>query len=473
MLSVPPFYNSYITPIHKKELREPAENYRPISLLPIIAKVLERCVSKRLYDHVINAISSQEHGFVRNRSCVTQLLQVLHLIGQNLDKNIQTDILYLDFAKAFDSVDHNLIIEKLKFFGVRGMVLNWFRDYLNNRTQRVVMEGVCSGLTHVTSGVPQGSILGPLLFVIFINDLPNAVPQTTKVALYADDTKSFRGILSEGDSCDLQQALSNLSTWSSNNNIYFNESICKTMTVTRKKQPIHFIYHLDLFPINKVQEEKDLGVLMTSSLSWDSHIQRISAKANRMLGLLKRTCPLLTKVHVRRTLYLALVKSQVCYASEVWSPHQCNLKIKLEQIQRRGTRWILKVKVGDVPYRDRLSILNMLPLCYDREIRDLMFFYKALNGFYDLNVEDFVSFVTHGRTRLSSNSTVVLKTPYCKTTTFQASFFNRIVKIWNSTSVTTFKTFLINHYNELLLNVFYANLTCTWSVVRDCACHRG
>jgi hypothetical protein len=116
------------------------------------------------------------------------------------------------------------------------------------------------------------------------------------------------------------------------------------MTVTRKKQPIPFIYHLDLFPINKVQEEKYLGVLMTSSLSWDSHIQRISAKANRMLGLLKRTCPLLTQVHVRRTLYLALVKSQVFYASEVWSPHQSNLKIKLEQIQKRATRWILKVK---------------------------------------------------------------------------------------------------------------------------------
>ena len=175
----------------------------------------------------------------------------------------------------------------------------------------------------------------------------------------------------------------------------------------------------------------------------------------------------------RRTLCLALVKSQVCYASEVWSPHQSNLKIKLEQIQRHATRWILKVKVGYVPYRDRLSILNMLPLCYDREIRDLMFFYNALHGLYDLNVEDFVSFVTHGQTRLSSNSTVVLKT-----ITFQAIFLNQIVKIWNSickvatcssfTSVTTFKTFLINHYNELLLNVFYANLTCTWSVVRDC-----
>jgi hypothetical protein len=137
---------------------------------------------------------------------------------------------------------------------------------------------------------------------------------------------------------------------------------------------------------------------MTSSLSWDSNIQRISAKANRMLGLLKRTCPLLTQEHV----YLALVKSQVCYASEVWSPHQSNLKIKLEQIQRRATRWILKVKVGDVPYRDRLSILNMLPLCYDREIRDFMFFYKALHGLYDLNVEHFVSFVTHGRTRNTS-----------------------------------------------------------------------
>ena len=149
------------------------------------------------------------------------------------------------------------------------------------------------------------------------------------------------------------------------------------LTVSSKKKPITFAYHLGSTNLHHVQEEKDLGVIMTGNLSWNSHVQSITSKANKLLGLLRRTCALLTDVRVRRTLYLSLVKSQLCYAREVWSPHIHAQKIKLEQVQRRATRWMLRQRKGDSSYSKRLTKLKLLPLCYDREVRDLIFFLQS------------------------------------------------------------------------------------------------
>ena len=138
---------------------------------------------------------------------------------------------------------------------------------------------------------------------------------------------------------------------------------------------------------------------MTRKLSWNQHINQIVPKANKMLGLLRRTCPLLTNCDARRTLHLSLVKSQLCYATEVWSPSQSTYETNLERIQRRATRWIFQVKIVEVSYKDRLLALNRLPLSYDREIKDSTFFFKAMYGYYDLNIFDYVSLVSHSRTR--------------------------------------------------------------------------
>ena len=206
-------------------------------------------------------------------------------------------MIFLDFAKAVDTVDHGVLLAKLRLYGVKGQLFCWLKENLTERTQRVVLEGVASHWSPVTSGVPQGSILGSLLFTLFINDLP-------------DNTKLYRNV-SSPEHCDLiQDTLSNMHDWSQRNNIRFNRSKCKALTVTRKKTPIGFDYTFDGATLTRVSQEKDLGVIITGTLSWYSHIHTITAKANKLLGLLKQTCPLLIDVSVRLSLYWCLVWSR-------------------------------------------------------------------------------------------------------------------------------------------------------------------
>ena len=197
-------------------------------------------------------------------------------------------------------------------------------------------------------------------FYLFINDLPDVIPPTTSTGLYADDTKLYTAIISRQDCDNLQEALTYVDDWSKESNINFNQSKCKALTISRRKQPIVLNYHLGSAELIRVDSEVDLGITVTSNLSWNRHITKLVTKANSTLGLLRRTCPMLTNCDARRTLYLSLVKSQLSCATEIWSPYQSLNKISLEKLQRRATRWILQVKRGDITYKDRLLALNIL-----------------------------------------------------------------------------------------------------------------
>ena len=328
-----------VVPVYKKGCRDSVENYRPVSLLSIVSKVLERAVINNIYDVLIPKLTLLQHGFLRGKSTVTQLLSVFHEISSHLDNSGQTDVIYLDFSKAFDSVPHHLLIHKLKSFGFNGSLLNWIGSYLTNRTQRVVIDGEMSSCLPVVSGVPQGSILGPLLFLLYINDISNDLSSDSKIALFADDAKIFRHIFSLTDCISLQSDLSILESWSKIWLMNFNAKKCKVMSIARKVKHT-FKYYLNGMILDHVNEFNDLGVIISSNMTWSAHIRSKVSKANQLLGMIRRSIGVHAPVRAKKWLLSSFIKPSILYASVIWSAYKHELNL-IELVKRRASKRIL------------------------------------------------------------------------------------------------------------------------------------
>ena len=454
---------AHVVPVHKKGKRDDVENYRPVSLLSIISKVIERCVFNHVYEHVNSLISPLQHGFVRGKSCTSQLLDVYHQIGQTLDNTCQTDIFFLDFSKAFDSVSHVLLIHKLQSFGINGNLLNWLNSYLSDRQQRVVIEGSKSAWLPVKSGVPQGSILGPLLFLLYINDMPGVV-SSSSVALFADDAKCFRSIKNIDDCLKLQRDLDKLFHWSVKWKLNFNVKKCKVLSVTRNRQKVDFNYSLNGLLLEQTDSFKDLGVTISNTLSWGSQVSSLVSKCNQTMGLIKRAVGFRAPPSLTCNLYQSLVRSKIEYASSVWSPYQHNQIKLVESIQRSASRYVLHYP--ELSYPQRCTALNLLPLCFRREISDLVFLFKYLAG---PGPYKYVSFIPTNTGLRSASQGRLLMQRVSNTVTFKHSFFNRIVLLWNSlprdirdcTDVNEFK-YAVNQFYLSKLDQYDADDPSTW-----------
>ena len=460
-----------VCPVLKKGRKEFVENYRPISLLSIVSKVMERCMFNRIFPYLKEQIHPFQHGFIKGRSTATLLLQIYHKIGSILDNGGQVDVVLLDFSKAFDCVSHRLLVHKLKMYGVHSNLLAWFKSYLSCRRQRVIVENVHSDWLPVVSGVPQGSILGPLLFLLFINDLPYVVSNT--MALYADDSKCFKQISTVIDCVSLQKDIENMYNWGNTWMMKFNTDKCKILTIGRGKNQIQFQYKMEDRFLEVVSEFNDLGVSASGQLTWKFHIQNIISKANSTLGFIKRSVGFHAPLSVKKALYMSLVRSKLEYCSTVWSPHTHELIERLESVQRRGTKFILNNYQTDYTYKDRLLSCSLLPLSYRREILDLVFIFKCFLGYYEIDVNNYLTFP---HPLLRSHDQAKLTPGKCNTTTFMYSFFLRIAHIWNSlpteirqlrlipdSSIRRFKQDISGHYLSLLSTHFDAYKTCTWT----------
>ena len=261
-----------ISPILKCGDPSNVANYRPISLLCSLSKVLERLIFDRVYEYVLPSLSVSQFGFMQNRSSLQQLLTVLQMIYANLHDKVQTDIIYLDFAKAFDSISHSKLLIKLWRVGITGRIWQWFKCYLSGRSQFVSIDGILSSSRPVTSGVPQGSILGPLLFSIYINDLPDYLSFSSPL-LFADDTKCIGGISSPVDHALLQSDLVSLQSWCTAWDLSFNSSKCKSLSISMHSQSTVPVqpYSISSSDIVSVDHHKDLGIIFTSNLTWNLH----------------------------------------------------------------------------------------------------------------------------------------------------------------------------------------------------------
>jgi sarcosine oxidase/L-pipecolate oxidase len=290
-------------------------NYRPISLLSLVSKAFERCIYIIIIDHLSSQLYDLQYGFQSGKSTTAQMLYVLHEIHNVLEKRGQVDTVYLDFAKAFNKVRHDLLLVKLHNFGIRGNLLRWFGDYLSGRLQRVTVLGVTSEPLPVLSGVPQGSILGPLLFLIYVNDLPMSTLHDTTVSMFADDTKCH--LRNFQDTIILQQDLDSVANWCNDWRMDLNQTKCVVMHFSRIAQQMITQYTLSDTPVLQSSSQKDLGITTTNGLKWNKQVQEISTKANKMLGFVKRTAFDIRQRRGRKVLYLTMVHSQLAYGSQV------------------------------------------------------------------------------------------------------------------------------------------------------------
>jgi hypothetical protein len=423
---------AHVIPIHKDGSTHDAKNYRPISKLSIPAKVLDNIIADEIFERFKNVIIPQQHGFFKKRSTVTNLADYTEKLQRVLDTKGQTDVVYTDFSKAFDKVDHLVLINKLRSLGIHGVMLEWFRSYITGRLQRVQIGEFLSRPINVTSSVVQGSHCGPLLFSLFINDISEAM-DGVDFCVYADDLKIFKSIDNLADINTLQTCLDRLSDYVNINRLSLNLKKCFVVSFTRRTTKfISNRYQISDVELQRKETMRDLGVYYDSKLSFNDHVDLICGKARRMLGFVMRAGKYFKDPRTFTTLYNSLVRSNLEYASVIWNPHTANLKTKLERVQRKFLRFVatkcFKLDPEQINYSEIEAQLKLDTLELRRIFADVKFTVKSFNG--EIDGQTFLhnfKFSVPNSTR-SSN---VFHPIASLTDSGNHSVFNRLMKTYN------------------------------------------
>ena len=404
-------------------------NYRPISLTSVPCKMLEGFISRKLLNHSsqYNIIPQSQHGFQPKHSCTSQLTTLFDTWSHALDasKPPRIDAIFLDWSKAFDRFDHFILLQKLHRYGICGNLLSWIKDFLFERQQRVIFAGDRSDWIPVTSGVPQGSVLGPVLFNLFTSDLINYVQ--SPLPQYADDTVLYRIIRSNEDAVVLQEDLNSISEWCKENHMQLNSTKCKVMHITRSRNQALSPYYLqDPEPLQVVTSYKYLGVILSNDLTWTKHVSMIRPKCSKLSGFIRRTVKS-RNADVLIKLYQSLCRPVLEYGSPVWLPHQKNHIQSIETIQRRFTKSCFPFNIASsLSYEQRLSKLNLSPL-YNRLLYlSISFVINCLYKYIDIPSH----FLPQPNTRKTDS--LLFKHQCCRTNCVKFSLFTLFPRLFNS-----------------------------------------
>ena len=433
-----------VTPVFKKGDKNLAENYRPVSLTCISCKILEHIICSHIHQHLERhgILTPFQHGFRAMRSCETQLLITLQDLLSLRDRKVQVDVAILDFSKAFDTVPHSRLLGKLEYYGIDGVIHKWVSAFLNNREQRVVVNGSYSNPVSVDSGVPQGTVLGPLLFLLHINDLPQMVSSQTR--LFADDCLLYRPIHSRDDQVLMQRDLDTLQEWGNTWGMRFNPSKCNIMRISRSREPITQFYSLGGQVLVEVHNSTYLGLNISNELEWSTHIADTTRKGNGTLGFLRRNlkfCP----EKLKETAYLSLIRSVLEYGATIWDPHLAKDINSLEMVQRKAARFVKH------DYRRTSSVTAMLAELGWKNLADrrrelrLALLYKVTNDLVAVPASSIG--LTKPYTKTRANHKFKYRTLRANTNELKFSFVHRTIPEWNvlpahiaeADSVTSFK----------------------------------
>ena len=463
-----------VTAIYKKGEKCLPANYRAITLTSVICKLLEEFITEYIKQHLItsNRNDKSQHGFTSKKSTVTNLIAALNIWTESLSHGLPVDIIYLDFEKAFDKVPHERLLSQLTRYGVTGNLHSWIRDYLHNRTQKVRVNGSFSSTAPVLSGVPQGSVLGPALFLVFVADASQIIKNF--ISLYADDTKLFSYILDASCAANLHTAeslqldLNSLAVWCDDMLMSYNIEKCHSLHLGKhnhrttyvlpkmsnlKKSSGGLTYDYTFHPLDKVNQEKDLGVIIDDQLSFRNHMSSKISKANTMIYLIKHTFKFLDS-DMFNMLYKALVRPQVEYATPVWCP---TLKMDInaiEKVQHRATK--LVPEIANLSYEERLKHLKLPTLQYRRLRQDLIFIYKHTQNLIDLDTRTHCPVCIHNQDMLPPSLSQRTRGHNHK---FQVQHHqgirnkfltSRCIPTWNNLKCDTVNATSINRFKNLL-----------------------
>ena len=425
-----------VIPLFKQGERSDLNNYRPISIIPVVAKVFERIVYNQFYEYltVNNLISCNQSGFRSLHSTATALLEATDNWAFNIDKGNVNAVIFLDLKKAFDTVDHSILLSKLKAYGVGSNSFNWFKSYLDNRMQKCFVNGSLSDSQPLTCGIPQGTILGPLLFLLYINDLPNCLANAHP-RMYADDTHLT---FASNDVAHLEENMNDdldkITEWLAANNLTLNSSKTEFMLIGSRQRLNTFnrlpSFTIDGNSIKQVEFTKSLGVYIDENLTWNTHIRHISKKIASCIGTLKRSRSFVP-FETLLCIYNTLVQPHFDYCSVVWGNCNKSLSIKLQKLQNRAAR-ILTSSSYDANADDLFVKLGWQKLNLQRDLKTATMVYKSLNGL----APDYLKSMFTNRSAISTyslrNCEGKLAVPLPRTNFLKNSFSYNGALLWNS-----------------------------------------